>query len=549
MLIELLIPIGLLLVVGKLVEGVLGRVGLNSIFAYVATGVAVGPVLGIVESNDELAVFLGIGIFVLFFIIGLDEIDVPGFVATMRGRYFVAAVVSVVVSLTAALAVTSDLFGLSFSLGLEFKSGLALAGILSMSSLGLVAKVLQDGGHLREPIGLKIFAVVIIAEVMVMLVVGFTIGEHSHELSLVSVLTLFAKMAGFVVVSWLLSKRVLPPLIALLQRIVHVPELSFGILIGGLFLVVAGAEEMGLHGTIGALLFGTALSALPERVRRDVMPGMRSVSEGLFIPLFFASAGLSFDLSFTELPATTIAALVLVPLVGKFVGAIMGTYLVRVDAPFAMAAGLMAKGVAEIAFLLVLLEAGVIEQDVFSLLVLIMFGYILLMPLMIDFAVNRVKATEKAKAPSVVPASYARYALEGIKVSSVMDRAPDYPDSDTTVRRFADEWMAKGEHGYVVVDDGEVAGIVSMVKLHLVSRSLWSSTPLSDVLRHDTTTASPDEPVHDALERMAENSLTVIPVVAPYSEEFLGTLTSREVMDLLSLIDEVQDHLQDQDEG
>ena len=549
MLIEILVPIGLLLVLGKLVEGVFGRIGLSSIFAYVATGVVLGPLLGIVESNDELEVFLSIGIFVLFFIVGLDEIDVPGFVATMRGRYFVAAMVSVVLSLMAALVVTSDLFGLSFSLGLEFKSGLALAGILSMSSLGLVAKVLHDGGHLREPIGLKIFAVVIIAEVTVLLIVGFTIGEHEHELALVSVLTLFAKMAGFVVVSWLLSKRVLPPLISLLQRFIHVPELSFGLLIGGLFLVVAGAEEMELHGSIGALLFGTALSALPERVRHDVMPGMRSVSEGLFVPLFFASAGLNFDLSFTELPAATIVALVLIPLAGKFVGAFMGTYLVRVDAPFAMAAGLMAKGVAEIAFLLVLLETEVIEQDVFSLLVLIMFGYILLMPLMIDFAVNRVKVTEKAKAPSVVPASFARYALEGIKVASVMDRAAAYPDSDTTVRRFADEWMATGEHDYVVVDDGEVSGIVSVVKLHLVARSLWSSTPLSDVLRHDTPTASPDEPLHEVLERMAEHSLTVIPVLASHSGEFLGTVTSREVMDLLQLIDEVQDHLKEQDEG
>ena len=67
----------------------------------------------------------------------------------------------------------------------------------------------------------------------------------------------------------------------------------------------------------------------------------------------------------------------LVPLAGKFAGAFVGTYVTRIDAPFALAAGLMSKGVAEIAFLLVLLESGTIEKDVFSLLVLIMFGYIL----------------------------------------------------------------------------------------------------------------------------------------------------------------------------
>ena len=77
--------------------------------------------------------------------------------------------------------------------------------------------------------------------------------------------------------------------------------------------------------------------------------------------------------------------LVLVPLAGKFVGAFVGTYVTQIDAPFALAAGLMSKGVAEIAFLLVMLESGAIEKDVFSLLVLMMSGYILFMPAVINF--------------------------------------------------------------------------------------------------------------------------------------------------------------------
>ena len=71
---------------------------------------------------------------------------------------------------------------------------------------------------------------------------------------------------------------------ALLQRFLNVPELSYGLLIGGLFLVVVGAERLGgLHGSLGALLFGAALSGLPHRMREDIMPGMRSTAEGLFV--------------------------------------------------------------------------------------------------------------------------------------------------------------------------------------------------------------------------------------------------------------------------
>ena len=52
-----------------------------------------------------------------------------------------------------------------------FHRSAALAGILSLSSLGLVAKILPDG-HLREPIGLKMFTIVTIAEVIALLVLG-----------------------------------------------------------------------------------------------------------------------------------------------------------------------------------------------------------------------------------------------------------------------------------------------------------------------------------------------------------------------------------------
>ena len=251
MLLDVLLPIGLIVVVAKLMEGVLNRFGLSSIIAYTLAGVVLGPATGIVEPTHDLELFLELGIFVLFFIVGLDEIDVPGFVATMRGRYFAAAIISVVISLLAALTVTSDLFGIDLGLGLAFEEALALAGILSLSSLGLAAKVLSDSGTLKQPIGLKIFTIVIIAEIASLLVVGFTVGEHGHPWNTVAVLVLLGKIIAFVVLAWLLSAKVLPVVIVALQRVLDVPQLSFGLLIGGLFLVVVGAEKMGLHGTIG----------------------------------------------------------------------------------------------------------------------------------------------------------------------------------------------------------------------------------------------------------------------------------------------------------
>ena len=104
--------------------------------------------LGVVEVTNELSVLLGIGIFVFFFLVGLDEIDISAFVASIQGRFFVAAIVSLAIALLGALTVTTD-FIFDFDLGLSFTAALALSGVLALSSLGLVAKVLSDGGHLR----------------------------------------------------------------------------------------------------------------------------------------------------------------------------------------------------------------------------------------------------------------------------------------------------------------------------------------------------------------------------------------------------------------
>ena len=195
-------------------------------------------------------------------------------------------------------------------------------------------------------------------------------------------------------------------------------------------------------GAIGGLVLGASLSGLPHRMRDDILPGVRRAADAFFVPLFFASAGLYLDLSFLALPAATIAALVCIPLAGKFAGALLGARLAGLDTPFAVATGQMAKGATEIALLVVLLESGAIGGEVFSLPVLVMFGCILLAP-----------------------------------------RA-------------------------------------------------W-----------------PDEPIDDVLQRMAGHWMTVAPVTDPRTGDFLGTVTSHDLLDLVALIDEIEDEVQRQGAG
>lgn len=548
---EALLFIGLLIVLAKLSEGVLSRVGLSSIVAYTLAGIILGPVTGfiVIEETEHIKIFLDIGVFIFFFLIGLDEIDIPGFMSTIRGRYFVAATVAVVISILASLIVTYDLAGVDFGLEMEFNEALSLAGILSLSSLGLVAKVLADKGLLKELIGLRIFTAVIIAEVLALLIVGLTLGGDEHSvLSAMGVLELLGKIAGATVVIWIVSAKLLPRVMALLQRFLNVPELSYGLLIGGLFLVVVGAERLGeLHGSLGALLFGAALSGLPHRMREDIMPGMRSTAEGLFVPLFFASAGLYLDFSFIDLAPMTIIGLLVIPLVGKILASFVGTYLARLDTPIVLSVGLMGKGVAEIALLLVLRETGVISPAVFSLLVIIMFGYILLMPPIIAAAVGRAKPPELASQPQTMVPAFARHALAGVMVGSVVDRSRSYPAPDTTVNGFLSDWIVPDQTDYLIMERGVPVGTVSLTRVNFRRRVFFwrrgsfGDTPLRMLMRRGPPHANPDEPIEDALSRMAENSLTIIPVMDRTTGQFLGMVSSNEILELVALMDEIRE--------
>ena len=265
------------------------------------------------------------------------------------------------------------------------------------------------------------------------------------------------------------------------------------------------------------------------------MPGMRGTAEGFFVPLFFASAGLHLSPEFLNLPPETILALVLVPLAGKFAAAFISAYITRLDAPFAIATGLMAKGVAEIALLLLLLHTGAIDKGVFSLLVLVMFGYILLTPMGISFAIKRLEHSEDVTPQGQVPPSLDRFALEGIRVRDILDRSRSYPEQSLTVKAFAEHWLLPEQHDYVVVDRGKLAGIVSMSMLRYLPRSEWERTPLSRVLRQNTPYAFADELVEDALQRMTENSLTVLPVADKETKDLIGSISSHEVLEMVVL--------------
>ncbi|MDM7998914.1 MAG: cation:proton antiporter [Dehalococcoidia bacterium] len=527
---ELLISLGLLLILAKLLEGVATRLRQSALIAYVAAGIILGPALGLVEATDELKLFFGIGVVFLFFLIGVEEMDVSGLAATLRGRFFLAGILAFAVSFTFAMTVTY------YVLDQPPATAIAISGILSLSSLGVVAKTLSDLGRLREPLGLEIFTTVVILEIVGLLVVSFSLRQlaNNGSFTLWTVPILLAEIVGFAVVAWLLAAKVFPPLVALLRRAIDAPQLGMGLITGVLLLMVGLLDRIGLHGSLAALLLGVALSGLPHRLRTEILPGVRGLAHGLFIPLFFASAGIYLDASFRLLPALSIVAVVLVAVLGKFLGTLAGVILARLNQPLAVASGMMGKGVVEIALLVVMLNMGAISQELFSLLVLIMICFLLAIPPIMGHAIRqaeRVQIGKGANLPKFVVPSFAKYALENKTVLDIMDRGRQFPSADITIQKFVDFWASPDQSDYVVTrEPRKLAGVVYLKDVRHISKERWGNITLEDLLELEPIVASPDELLDDVATRMADSNMTVIPVVDKATGELLGSITNSDIM-------------------
>ena len=76
---------------------------------------------------------------------------------------------------------------------------------------------------------------------------------------------------------------------------------------------------------------------------------------------------------------------------------------------------------------------------------------------------------------------------------------------------------------------------MSLSLLRYLPKENWADTPLREVVRRDSLRAWPDELAEDALQRMSDNSITTLPVMERETENFLGTVTSASIIELITL--------------
>src|SRR5262245_19523411 len=118
---------------------------LPAMIGYVVTGLVLGPhALGLVSDRDEIRTLAEFGVVFLMFSIGL-EFSLPKLVS-MRRLVFGLGLAQVL--LTVALVTAAAL-----ALGASWRVGVALGGIIAMSSTAIVSRLLAERMELDSPHG------------------------------------------------------------------------------------------------------------------------------------------------------------------------------------------------------------------------------------------------------------------------------------------------------------------------------------------------------------------------------------------------------------
>ncbi len=287
---HMVFEVGTALVLVAIAAVLAGKFKFSIIPFLIILGMLVGPhapQIGIIDlrfiESAEMIEFLGrIGILFLLFYLGL-EFSVGKLIKSGK---------SIVVGGSIYISINFTLgFLYAIIAGFPILDVLIIAGIITISSSAIVAKVLVDlrrtGNTETELIlGIIMFEDIFLA-VYLSIISGLVLGDAtSVSSSIISVLIAF----GYMLLFFIIARKATPILNKLLN--ISSNEIFIIVVFAALFFIAGFSETIHVAEAIGALLLGLVFSETEqsERIEKLVVP-----FRDFFGAIFFFSFGLSID--------------------------------------------------------------------------------------------------------------------------------------------------------------------------------------------------------------------------------------------------------------
>lgn len=392
-----LLSLLLVLTVAWIFGGVAERFGYPTMMGELFAGIAFGPpLLGLLQPSNLLTVLAELGVFLLMVYVGM-EVD-------LRELFRLGPQ-----SLLIAFGAFVIPFGLGYAAGvwLDVSTGAALFLGLAMAATSLATKsrILADLELLDTRIANVLLGGALASDVGVLIAFA---GADSYvtagTLDPLEIGVIVGKAFAFFAVTILLGYRFLPRAWMHIEGyrkqygfVDKTTAFMFALLVSLLFAQLATLAD--LHMVIGGFIAGMFLrqSDVEPSLYEHMHTVMYDLAMGFFAPVFFVTVGfdITFDVFFESFG-------ILVALVAiAFLGKILGSWLFALPTSLTSREGLVVgfgmngRGTVEIIIASVALSAGVIDAQLFSILVFIAIFTTALVPVTVTWGVRLLERADE----------------------------------------------------------------------------------------------------------------------------------------------------------
>jgi len=398
---QFLLALAIIVVAAKGAGYLSTRLGQPSILGALLVGLLLGPTLldmlhWPVFSNEHLGETLSqlahLGVLFLMFIAGL-EVDFKAMVRAGRTALLAGAMG---VAAPVALGVAAVL-----PLGFDMQQSIVIGLVLAATSVSISAQTLMELGVLRSRVGVALLGAAIVDDVLVILLLSIFIALVGGGGGGVAVLWVLLKMAAFLGLAVWLGARLIPRLVYLIERL----PISEGVLALAIVVILFyawGSEALGGMAAItGAFLAGLLFARTPLRQRLE--REMHTLAYSWLVPVFFVNIGLESNIRTLGLGGLPFALLIIVvavlsKVVGCGIGARLGGF--SNSEALRLGVGMTSRGEVGLIVAAVGLNAGLIGEDIFAGVVLMVLATTLLTPIMLRMLYPKTTGRpEPAEAP------------------------------------------------------------------------------------------------------------------------------------------------------
>lgn len=374
---EILLYILLILLLAKLFGEVFERAGFPSILGELLSGMVLGILL--IHQESEILKFLAeMGAIFLLFTAGYKEVHLRD-LKESSAKASVVTVVQIIVAFSFGAAI-----GVYFNLSVLESVFMGVA--FSPTSIGVVVRTLIDMDYLSSKPGSMMLTSSIFDDIIGIFLLSIVVTMATYEQfpSGVQVLIILLKMVAFVAIMFSLRKWVFSRLFDRIHKM-HVKESIFAFVIVIALFSAYLAEVFGLHAVIGAFIGGVMLSDVSHAKIEHVQSKVTGLAYGIFVPIFFAFIGISLNIASLQTIGLFSVLVVVLALLGKLIGGFLGSRLIGFDNydSLIFGVGVMPRAGVELVLISIGKEMGIIGDEVFSAIVLMVAVSIFVSPVLL----------------------------------------------------------------------------------------------------------------------------------------------------------------------